>query len=332
MRRRDFLGFFAGAALARPLAANAQQKKMPVIGWLSGAAPGSPVVASALSAFRRGLGKMGFVDGRNVRFDYRWAERHNDRLPALAASLAADKVDVIIAPGSLPQALAAKAATRTIPIVFITGADPVAEGLVASLARPGGNLTGVAIQQIELSGKRVELLSELVPQAKTVAFLVNPNYGAAKRAERFIDVSREAASARGLRLLVAKAGSESQLPDAFARLAQLRADALVVAAYPLFWRLRKQIVALAMRYQVPAIYPDRVFTAAGGLISYGPNPLAAFRLAGEYAGRILKGEKPADLPVQQPTKFDLAINLKTAAALDLAVPQLLLAQADEVIQ
>ena len=331
VRRREVLALVAFSALDWPPAASAEQKRSPVIGWLGIAAASTPGVVRALSAFWEGLGEMGFVEGRNVRLDYRWAEGHI-ALHMLAAGLVADRVDVIIAAGSLPQALAAKAATQTIPVVFLTGADPVAEGLIASLARPGGNLTGVAVQYIEMSGKWVELLSELVPQAKTIGLLINPNYGAAKRQEEFIVGWRKAARTRGLRLRVVKAGNEGELSREFASLTQLRVDALVVTPYFMISGRPKQVAALAMRFKVPTISSGRVFVAAGGLMSYGPSPLGSWHKVGIYAGRILRGANPADLPVQQPTKFELTINLETAKALNLTVPQSLLALADQVIE
>jgi ABC-type uncharacterized transport system substrate-binding protein len=334
MRRRDFLGFFAGATLARPPAANAQPKARPLIGWLGIGMPSNPETPpEALSAFLQGLGEMGFVEGRNVRFDYRWAAGHYDRLPALAADLVADKVDLIIAQGGSPPALAAKNATSTIPIVFITGGDPVATGLVGSLARPGGNVTGVSILFGELGPKQIELLSELVPQAKRIGLLISSSYSKADpTVGRFIENMREAARAGHVQLEILEAGNDAAIDAAFASLAGSHAGALVVGPFPFFSGRRVQLVAAAERRRIPTMYFGHEFVSAGGLISYGPSLPAAFHLAGNYAGRILKGEKPADLPVQQPTKFDLAINLKTARALGLAVPQLLLAQADEVIE
>jgi putative tryptophan/tyrosine transport system substrate-binding protein len=327
VRRRGFITLLGGATAAWPLATRAQQKAMPVIGFLASGSPGSR--APELAAFHQGLAEARYVEGQNVAIEYRWAEGSYDRLPALAAELVARKVDVIVTTGGFPPALAAKSATSTIPIVFVVGIDPVAEGLVASLARPGGNLTGFSILVSELMPKRIELLFELVPQAKVIAFLVNPNNAAT---ERVVRDPQEAARAKGVQLVIVKAGSESEIDTAFATLVQLHARALVVDADPFFSSRREQLVARASRDAVPAIYGWREFAAAGGLISYGPSVTAVNRQAGIYAARILKGEKPTDLPVQQPTKFELVVNLKTAHALGLTVPPSILARADEVIE
>ena len=328
MRRRDLLSLAAAGAIAWPLAARAQQKAMPVVGFLStgNASPGP--VAPLVAAFRQGLSETGYVEGQNVTIEYRWAEGHYDRLPALAADLVGRKVDVIVSTGGTPTALAAKNATSTIPIVFRAGTDPVGDGLVASLARPGGNLTGVSMIIDELTPKRLELLSELVPQAKVIALLVNPKNPATENVMRDV---QEAARVKGLQLPILKANSESEIDAAFATLVQLQAGALVVAADPFLTSRREQLVALATRHAVPAIYAWREFAEAGGLISYGSSLTTAFRQLGNYAGKILKGAKPADLPVQQPTRFELVINLKTAKALRLTIPQSLLLRADDVI-
>ena len=329
MRRRELILLLGGAMAAWPLAARAQQKAMPVIGVLNTGSPGpSSSSAPFMAAFRQGLSEASYVEGQNLAIEYRWAEGHYDRLPALAADLVGRKVDLIMA-GSPPSALAAKSATSTIPIVFRHGGDPVGDGLVASLARPGGNLTGVSFVPNELTAKRLELLSELVPQAGVIALLVNPN---SSTAERVIQEVQQAARAKGVQLHVLKASSESEIDSAFASLVQLHVDALVVGADPFLSGRREQLVALASRHAVPAIYAWREFAAAGGLISYGASLTAAFRLVGTYAGKVLKGAKPADLPVQQPTTFELVINLKTAEALGLTVPQSMLMRADEVIE
>jgi putative ABC transport system substrate-binding protein len=325
MRRRDFTIVLGGAMAAWPLAARAQQKAMPVIGVLSPTSPNP--FGPFMGAFRQGLSESGYVEGQNLTIDPRWGEGHYDRLPALAADLVGRKVDLIMA-NSPPAALAAKSATSTIPIVFRGGNDPVGDGLVASLARPGGNLTGVSLAE-DVTAKRLELLSELVPRARVVALLVNPNNGTAERVIRDV---LEAARTKGLQLHVLKARGESEIDTAFASLVQLHADALVVGADPFLSSRREQFVALASRRAVPSIYAWREFADSGGLISYGPSLTTAFRLVGAYAGKVLKGAKPADLPVQQATTFELVINLKTAKALGLTVPQSMLTRADEVIE
>jgi putative ABC transport system substrate-binding protein len=321
MHRRHFIASLAAATTAaRTL--RAQQKAMPVIGYLNPTDPRQN--APNLAAFREALSGAGWVEGQNVAIEYRWAEGHPDRLPALAADLIGHKVDVMVASGDT-AALAAKRATATIPIVFFSGGDPVATGLVASLARPGGNLTGVSVMVVELMAKRFELLTELVPQARGIALLLNSND---PNAERFIREVQEAARARSLALQILKVSSDSEIEGVFASLVRLQIGALVVALF----RQREQLVALAARYAAPAIYVQREFAAAGGLISYGPSVTAAARQLGTYTGKILNGIKPADLPVQQPTTFELVVNLKTAAALGLTVPPSILARADEVIE
>ena len=327
MRRRELMLLLGGAAVALPSALRAQQKVMPVIGYLHPGSPDAPADVSSFAAFRQGLSEAGYLEGQNLAIEYRWAEGSYERLPALAADLVGRKVDLIATGGN--AALAAKSATSTIPIVFMGIGDPVGAGLVASLARPGGNLTGFNNFFFELNPKRLELLSELVPQAKVIALLVNPNSPAA---ERIIRDVQEAARARGVQLAVLKAGTEGEIDAAFASLVQLHGGALVVGADSFLSSRREQLVALASRHAVPAIYAFRDFAAFGGLISYGIDVTAVNRQVGIYAGRILKGEKPADLPVQQSTKFELVINLKTAKALALSVPQSILARADEVIE
>jgi putative tryptophan/tyrosine transport system substrate-binding protein len=327
MRRREFITALAGAAVASPSATRAQQKRVPVIGYFH---PGSPETSAPdVAAFHQGLREAGYVEGQNLAIEYRWAEGHYDRLPALAADLVGRNVDVIVANGGAPPPLAAKAATSTIPIVFNTGSDPVADGLVASLARPGGNLTGISLMVTELSAKRLDLVSKVVPQARAIALVVNPN---SPDAAPTIQDAQEAARARGLQLPILKAGTDDEMDAAFAMLVQLHVGALVVGNDPLFFLRREHIVALASRHAVPAIYFFREFATIGGLISYGPSLAAAYRQVGIYAGRILNGEKPGDLPVQQPTKFELVINLKTAKVLGLTVPQTILVGADEVIE
>jgi putative ABC transport system substrate-binding protein len=326
VRRRDLIVLLGGtAAAAWPRALRAQQKAMPVIGFLATTSPGA--YAPYMAAFRQGLSETGYVEGQNLAIEYRWAEGHYDRLPALAADLVGRKVDVIVA-RSTPSARAAKSATSTIPIVF-TGSDPVADGLVASLARPGGNLTGFSIFARELNPKRLELLSELVPQARVIALLMNPTN---RGSEGFARDVQEAARTKGVQLPILRAVTEGEIDAAFASLVQVQAGALLVGADPFFESRRDRVVALASRHAVPAIYAWREFAASGGLISYGTSLTALSREVGISAGKILKGARPADLPVQQPTKFELVINLKTAAALGLTVPQALLARADEVIE
>jgi putative tryptophan/tyrosine transport system substrate-binding protein len=323
MKRRDFTKLLGGAA-AWPLAARAQPKAMPVIGFLTAGAPDPSFIA----AFHRGLSETGYIEGQNLAIEYRWAEDHYDRLTGLAADLVGRKVDVIVTIAAAP-ALAAKHATSTIPIVFAGVGDPVGFGLVASLARPGGNLTGFSNINVELTPKRLELLSELAPQAKVIALLVNPNN---TNTESIIRDTQDAARAKGVQLAILKAGTESEIDAAFATLVELHAGALLVAGDPFFFGRRGQLLALASRHAVPANYMWREFAAAGGLISYGTRVAEAFRQAGSYAGKILKGAKPADLPVQQPTTFELVINLNTAKELGLTVPPSILARADEVIE
>jgi putative ABC transport system substrate-binding protein len=325
MKRRAFITLLGGAA-AWPLAVRAQQR-LPVIGFLNGASPGP--YARFLLGFHQGLKETGYTAGENVAVEYRWAENRYDRLPALAADLVDRHVTVIAAAGSTPAALAAKAATTTIPIVFLVGGDPVAVGLVPSLARPGGNLTGVTNLTAEVGPKRLEMLHAVVPTA-TIALLVNP-----KSPELSEPQSQElqvAARKLGLQLHVLNASTEPEIDTAFATLVQLRAGGLVIGADALFSSRVEQLAALALRHRIPAIYQFPEFTTAGGLMSYGNNLSDMLRLSGLYTGRILKGEKPADLPVQQATKVELIINLKTAKALGLTMPTALLVRADEVIE
>jgi putative tryptophan/tyrosine transport system substrate-binding protein len=326
MRRRELIFLVGGAAIV-PRALRAQQKPMPVIGFLLGGKPG-PDDALVVAAFLQGLSETGYVEGQNVAIDYRWAEGRYDRLPSLAADLVARKVDVITA-GNFPAALAAKRATSTIPIIFEVSVDPVERGLVASFSRPGGNLTGMTSISIELTPKRVELLTDLVPQASVIALLMNPNNPTTERVMRDV---LEAANAKGVQLRILKAGAESEIGGAFASLVELHAGALVLAPDPLFNTRRELLVTLASRHAVPAIYFYREFVSAGGLISYGPSFPGIFRQVGNYVGQILQGANPADLPVRQPTKFELVVNLGTAKALGLTVPPSILARADEVIE
>jgi putative ABC transport system substrate-binding protein len=325
--RREFVALFGGAAAAWPLAASAQQPAVPVIGYLTSGSPNAS--ASFVAAFQQGLNEMGFVEHRNVGFDYRWAEGRYDRLPALAAGLVERRVTVIAAGGGAAPALAAKAATTTIPIVFFALTYPVKLGLVASLNRPGGNVTGASWLSGELGSKRLEFLRELVPQATTLALLVNPTGPAADL--QTADV-QEAARTLGLELLILHATSEGDFVEAFGSLARQGVAALMVAADPFFDSRRDRLIELAAQHRVPAIYQFREYAVAGGLISYGSSVAEAHRQAGVYTGRILKGERPADLPVTQPTKFELVINLKTAKALGISMPPTLLAIADEVIE
>jgi putative ABC transport system substrate-binding protein len=327
VKRRKFITLLGVAAAAWPLAARTQQPTLPVIGFLGTA---SPALGMHLDdSFRRGLAETGFVHGRDVVVEYRWAEGRYDRVPALAADLVSRRVAVIVTVGGETSAAAAKAATATIPIVFNSGTDPVRSGLVNSLARPGGNATGVNIFTTELSEKRLGLLHDVVPTASTIAMLVNPNFAPAVVNAR---ESEAAARAIGKQVVIFNASSEAEIESAFAEIVQARPGALLVGADPFFNSRRDRIVALAARHTIPAIYEWREFAHAGGLMSYGTSLAEAYRQQGIYAGRILKGEKPADLPVLQLSRFELVINLKTAKALGLSFPPGLLAIADEVIE
>jgi len=327
MRRRKFVQLATAAAAVWPLAARAQQKVMPVIGFLSARSVSASV--ALVAAFREGLRETGYFESQNVAIEYRWAEGRYDQLPALAADLVGRKVDLIATSGGPPSAQAAKKATSTIPIIFVLGTDPVELGLVASLAQPGGNLTGLSMRMTKLNAKRLELLSELVPQARVIALLVNSNYPGAEGIMREV---QEAARATGVQILILKARTEGEINAAFTTLVQRHADALVVGNDSFFDSRIEQFVSLARRHAVPTIYDQREFPDAGGLMSYGTSLKDIYRQLGIYAGRILKGEKPADLPVQQPTTFELVINLQTAKALGLTVPQSILASADKVIE
>jgi putative tryptophan/tyrosine transport system substrate-binding protein len=324
MKRREFIGLLGGAAASMPFPARAQQS-MPVIGYFHFA---TPAYTPTAAAFLQGLKETGYVEGQNVAIEYRWAEGRYDRLPAMVAGLVERKVDLIAAFGP-PLARAAKNATATIPIVFEVGNDAVAAGLVDSLARPGGNATGLSILFTQLTPKRLELLCELLPQARTIALLVNPN---SPTAEPSIRGSQEAARAKGVQLSILNASTESEIDAAFATFDTARADGLVIAADPFFDTRRQQLIGPAARYKMPTIYFSNESVAAGGLISYGSSLADIYRQMGIYAGRILKGEKPADLPVEQPTKFEMVINLKTANALGLTMPPRLIFTADEVIE
>jgi putative ABC transport system substrate-binding protein len=324
MKRRDFIALIGGAA-TWPLVAHAQQPAMPVIGFLHHASP--DVAAGLAAAFRQGLKETGFVEGQNVRIEYRWAQGRYDLLPELAADLVRREVAVIMT--NTPTSQVAKAATSTIPIVFASADDPIPLGLVASFNRPGGNATGIYFLIAALEGKRVEFLHEVVPKPGTIALLVDPNFPSAAAQTLAM---RQAARSLGLNLLVVTAGTERDIDTAFATLVRERAGALAVAASGFFFFHREQLVALAAHHGMPVVYPWRDAAAAGGLMSYGASPFDAYRQAGIYAGRILKGEKPADLPVQQAVKVEFVINLRSAKALGLTVPLPLLGRADEVIE
>ena len=326
MRRRDFLTLLGGACAAWPVAAHTQSL-VPVVGYLGNGSP--EATAYLVAAFRKGLSETGYVEGQNVAIEFLWTHNDNNRLTQLAADLVRRRVTVITVPGSIAAALAAKAATVTIPIVFSAGADPVQSGLVANLSRPGGNVTGVTAMNNELVGKWLGLLHELLPEAERFGALVNPSNPSS---EAMITGARAAAAAIGRQIEVLTASTNSDIDAAFASLTQKRVEALMVAPDPLIINRRVQLQTLAMRHGVPAIFPLREFAEAGGLISYGSSLIDLFRQTGIYVGRILKGEKPADLPVMRATKFELVINLQTARALGVTIPPSLLAQADDVIE
>jgi len=328
MKRREFIALVGSATAALPVVTRAQQPAMPVIGFLGGES--STLWANLVRAFNQGLGETGYVEGRNVAIEYRWAEGQNDRVPALMADLMRLQVSVIAVPGSTPAAMAAKAETTTIPIVFIIATDPVQVGLVASLNRPGGNLTGVVTLNVEIAPKRLELLHELFPTATSFALLVNPTHPAL--AEPVMRGVQAEARTLGIELHLLHASSDSDFDSALATAARLRVAGLVVGPDTLFNKRIGQLAALSVRHALPTVYQWREFVAAGGLLSYGSSISDAFRLGGVYTGRILKGDKPADLPVQQTTKIELFINLKTAKALGVDMPATLLARADEVIE
>jgi len=328
MRRRKFIKLIGSAAVARPVAARAQQPTLPMIGFLNGGSPDGS--AHFVEAFRRGLSETGHVEGRNVKIEYRWADGQYDRLPELAADLVRRQVTVIATPGSTPASLAAKAATTTIPIIFAIGTDPVAAGLVHTLNRPDGNITGVNSLNVDIGPKRLELLHEVIPTATIVALLLNPTSPVS--AEVLLRDAQATARALKLQIHVLHAKSEGEMEAAFAALLRLQASALVIGPDQFFNTRVEQLAALAVHHAVPAVYEGREFTAAGGLMSYGHSILESYQLAGVYTGRILNGEKPADLPVQQSTKVELYINLKSAKALGITIPYVLVARADEVIE
>jgi len=327
MRRREFITLLGGAAAAWPVAAHAQQQGMPVIGFLSSRSPAES--GSALAAFRQGLGQAGYFEGKNVTIEYRWAEGQYDRLPTLAAELVARKVAVMAAVGGEPSGLAAKAATATIPIVCSLGGDAVEAGLVDSLNRPGGNITGVTLMAQEMGPKRLEFAHQLVPNGKALAALVNPKYPLALAEARDMQA---AARSLGLQLAVLDASTQNEIDAAFAGLVRHKVDALLINTDPFLLGQREQIVQLAARTNVPAMYFLRDFVDAGGLMSYGPKVANSYRQAGIYVGRILKGDKVGELPFVLPTRFDLVVNLRTARALGLEIPTILLIQADDVIE
>jgi putative ABC transport system substrate-binding protein len=327
MDRRRFVGSVAGGLLAVPLAARAQRMAPPVIGYLNGASAAE--FPHLLAAFRKGLGESGYAEGRNVAMEYRYADGQYDRLPALAADLVGQRVSVIVATAGTPTIRAAKAATSTVPIVFVIGGDPVMFGIVASLNRPGSNITGITLLGGEVVAKRLGLLLEVIPTAAVIGALANPNNPIS---EPQLKELQSAAPASGRKIIVLKASTETDFPAAFAAMHQQNVDALLVVSDPFFDDRRAQLVSLAAQHKIPTSYVRRDYVSDGGLMSYGADVTDAFRQAGVYTGRILKGEKPADLPVIQPTKFELVINVKTAKMLGITIPQSVLLRADEVIE
>jgi putative ABC transport system substrate-binding protein len=327
MKRREFMIALGGAAGAWPFATLAQQSSLPIVGYMSSRSPGDS--APLVAAFRKGLSEAGFVEGENVKIEYRWAEGHYDRLPAMAAELVRLGAVLLVTTGGEPSAFAAKAATSTIPIVFTTGGDPVKNGLVESLNRPGGNATGVSLLTTAPESKRLELLHELVPGSKIVGVLIDPNYQEAEAQSKEV---REAAGKLGERIQIALAGNDGELESAFESLVQARAEALLVCSDPFFDTRSDRIVGFATQHKMPAVYQFREYAVRGGLMSYGINLPEGYRQVGTYAGQVLKGIKPADLPIVQSIKFEFVINLKAAKALGLEVPPMLLARADEVIE
>jgi putative tryptophan/tyrosine transport system substrate-binding protein len=327
MKRREFITLLSGAAAAWPPAARAQQSAMPVVGFLG--APSAAPYARYIAAVHQGLKEVGYIERQNVAMEYRWADSQYDRLPILAADLISRRVAVIVPIGGAPAVLAAKAATSSIPIVFNVGADPIQLGLVSNFNRPSGNITGVAMMTLEMETKRLELLHELAPASAPIAILLNPSNAQAQSQEREI---QRAAGVIGRQVLVLNAGTEQEIEKAFAALVRERAGALLVGADTFFVSQAVLFVVLTARHAIPTIYPFRSYVDAGGLMSYGTSLLDAYRLTGVYTGRVLKGEKPADLPIVQPTKFELALNLKTARAVGISIPPTVLARADEVIE
>jgi putative tryptophan/tyrosine transport system substrate-binding protein len=326
--RRQFIAALGGAGVTLPFAAHAQQEAVPIVGFVHTGSP-SDYLTQITNAFSQSLKAAGYVEGQSLTIEYRWAEGHNERLPALMADLVGRRVSVILAAGGPAPARAAMAVTATIPIVFVSASDPVATGLVSSLNRPGGHVTGVSMVSSTIEAKRLEILHELAPKVSTIAVIINPNYPGAKTQSQEV---QDAAAHLGVKLVMLSAGAEADIESAFASLVQQGAGALLVVQDPVLIGYRQQITALAARYAIPAVYSQRDYVVAGGFVSYGPNFPDGYRQAGVYVGKILKGEKPADLPVVEPTKFELVINLKTAKTLGVTVPQALLVAADEVIE